>query len=402
MKCLRYIALLLAAVLWTVVNEVGVHAQALQRDTLKYSLYFPQGDETLYYPYRENKVALNAIQARLLQDSTAFVILRISVSPEGGMERNAELAAAREQVIRGWLERCCGVSPEQIVSERYWVDWACLKTRVALLDVPWRERALQVIDLPYPKWILKGMDGGEVWDYLLPSLFPDLRRADVTLLFDSLPEPPAEEVPDEEFVEPDLPEALNDLPSVPAPVIIPRTVLAVKTNVLAIPLANIGVEWAPSPHWSFGLDWYYPWLWRSHTAEGVDYGGKCFQLLAGGLDARYWFNSGKDRLLGPAIGIFGMGGYYDLEWDYHGFQGEFASAGIELIYACPVFKDKLRLEFNLGLGYFFSRAKEYKVYLEGGQAFTEKDMAKDIHFVGPVKGGISLVLPIRSKKGGRL
>ena len=93
-----------------------------------------------------------------------------------------------------------------------------------------------------------------------------------------------------------------------------------------------------------------------------------------------------------------MAGYYDLEWDYHGYQGEFVSGGLDFVYACPVFKDRLRLEFSLALGYLYSRAREYQTYLAGGQAFTEKGMAKDIHFVGPVKAGVSLVLPIRIKK----
>ena len=183
----------------------------------------------------------------------------------------------------------------------------------------------------------------------------------------------------------------------------PRTVLVVKTNALAIPLANVIVEVPLGANYSLSLEWFYPWLWRSHSAKGVDYSGKCVQVLSGCLDARYWFSSQRGRLLGHAAGLFGMGGIYDLEWNYHGYQGNFFSTGVEYIYVCPVFRDKLRLEFSLGLGYLYSRAREYSVYLEGGQAFTEKDMAKDIHFVGPVKGGISLVVPIRTpKKGGRL
>jgi len=177
----------------------------------------------------------------------------------------------------------------------------------------------------------------------------------------------------------------------------PPVAVAVRTNVLAVPLLNLGAEVSLGRHWSLGADLYYPWLRRVKGSEGMDYSGKCVQIMAGGIEPRYWFG-GRDRLAGFGIGLLAMAGYYDLEWDYHGYQGEFVSSGLDFVYACPVFKDRLRLEFSLALGYLYSRAREYQTYLAGGQAFTEKGMAKDIHFVGPVKAGVSLVLPIRIKK----
>ena len=36
--------------------------------------------------------------------------------------------------------------------------------------------------------------------------------------------------------------------------------VAVRTNALAIPLLNLGVEAVVAPHWTVGADAYYPWI----------------------------------------------------------------------------------------------------------------------------------------------
>ena len=181
----------------------------------------------------------------------------------------------------------------------------------------------------------------------------------------------------------------------------PPVAVAVRTNALAIPLLNLGVEAVVAPHWTVGADAYYPWIPRPRQSEGVDYTGRCLQALAGNLEGRYWFDK---ALRGHSIGAFTMAGWYDVEYNFHGYQGGFGSVGIDYLYAIPVFQNKLRLEFSLGLGFFLSRAREYQVYESGGRAYTEKDMAKDITYFGPVKAGVSVVVPIvfSSKRGGGL
>ncbi len=175
----------------------------------------------------------------------------------------------------------------------------------------------------------------------------------------------------------------------------PPVSVAVRTNALAIPLANIGVVLPFERHWSVAADFYYPWLQRSQDHRN------CLQALAGGLEGRYWFS---EALRGHSVGAFVLAGWYDLEYNFHGYQGGFGSIGLDYLYAIPVFKNKMRLEFSLGLGFFLSRAREYRVYESGGRAYTEKDMAKDIGYFGPVKAGVSVVVPIAitRKKGGRL
>lgn len=355
MKSLRYIAILLAVAFWATGRACAVHAQALQRDTLTYTVFFRPGIETVYYPYKTNQAALTELRSLLWRDPSARVSVCVYAAPEGDVFDRGALVQARARILRNWLVSSCGLPASNLEVN---------------LEMDWHQSSepRAVIRIVTPAAEVKQ----ETEEVQAQGFAPELSSLDMPGL-------------------------------VPDPVVTPRTILAVKTNALAIPLANVIVEVPIGAHWSLGLEWFYPWLWRSHTGDGVDYSGKCFQVLSGCLDTRYWFSARRDRLSGHAVGLFGMGGIYDLEWDYHGFQGEFLATGVEYIYVCPVFRDKLRLEFSLGLGYLYSRAREYSVYLEGGQAFTEKDMAKDIHFVGPVKGGISLVVPIRTpKKGGRL
>jgi len=179
----------------------------------------------------------------------------------------------------------------------------------------------------------------------------------------------------------------------------PRTDVALRTNALAIPLANIGVVLPFERHWSVAADFYYPWLQRSQDHRN------CLQALAGGLEGRYWFDrSQNNALLGHSIGIFAMAGRYDIERNYHGYQGLFTSMGVDYLYALPVFHNRMHLEFSLGLGIFLSRAREYQVYEPGGNAYAGKNMAKDIQYLGPVKASVSVVVPIRfnRKRGGEL
>lgn len=124
------------------------------------------------------------------------------------------------------------------------------------------------------------------------------------------------------------------------------------------------------------------------------------QLLAWGVTGRYWLGKGrtyKNRLLGHSVGLGTYIGYYDLERNYTGHQGEFASVCLDYMYAMPVFKNRMHLEFTVGLGYLYSYARPYDVFESGGKAFRE-GYTKNIHWVGPLKAGVSLVVPFYMKR----
>ena len=173
-----------------------------------------------------------------------------------------------------------------------------------------------------------------------------------------------------------------------------KTILALKTNLL-LPLANVGVAVPCGENWSVGANYYYPWVPRNRHHK------ECWQALGWELEGRYWFGRERvqaNRLLGHSIGISAMAGYYDLEQDYSGHQGEFINGSLDYTFAKQIFKKKMHLEFTIGLGYFFSKALEYEVFEDGGKGY-KKGYKKNVTWVGPNKIGIQLVVPI--KAGGK-
>ena len=168
----------------------------------------------------------------------------------------------------------------------------------------------------------------------------------------------------------------------------------IKSNLL-LPLGNVGVEVPIGNSWSVGADFYYPWLKRKSDNKN------CIQALMWNLEGRYWLGKNRtweDVLEGHSVGFNVMAGYYDLEKNYEGYQGEFVNFSFDYTYGMPIFKDKLHLEFTIGLGYFFSQADKYDVFEEGGKGYR-RGYKENFRYLGPNKMGVSIVVPIKS--GGR-
>ena len=166
-------------------------------------------------------------------------------------------------------------------------------------------------------------------------------------------------------------------------------VAAARTNLLS-PLSNVGAEMCINDRWSVEADYYFPWLCRKADHKNA------MQMLAWGVTGRYWLGKNRtytSRLLGHSVGLGAYAGYYDFERNYTGHQGEFVSVCLDYMYAMPVFNNRMHLEFTVGLGYLYSYARPYDVFESGGKAFRE-GYTKNIHWAGPLKAGVSLVVPI--------
>jgi hypothetical protein len=172
-----------------------------------------------------------------------------------------------------------------------------------------------------------------------------------------------------------------------------KIVVAARTNLL-VPALNVGVEVPIGNNWSVGADYYYPWIWPKKDNKN------CFEFLGWGIEGRYWFGKNRtqfNRLQGHSVGVYGYVGYYDFERNFHGHQGEYVNVGVDYTYAMAVGKRKsLHLEFSLGLGYIYSKARKYTVIESQGPLISDK-ITKNIRFFGPTKANISLVVPIFQK-----
>lgn len=171
-------------------------------------------------------------------------------------------------------------------------------------------------------------------------------------------------------------------------------VFAARTNAMAIPLLNAGVEVPIGKHWSVGADYYYPWIWRGKNYQN------CNQLLAFDVEGRYWFEDKKypeqARLLGHSVGAYFGAGYFDFERNWAGHQGEFISTGVDYLYALPLFGGMIHLEFELGLGYIYSRAVPYRFVNQ--ECYLDKNITRHIHWVGPTRAQVSVAVPIHITK----
>lgn len=420
----------------------GLRAQDFQNDTLSLKIYFQRNNSEIDRTFRDNASQMEDFQSSvrtMLNDpmaSVQHVSLRTSASPEGNTAANQRLSEARAAALERFLVDEIGIDRSRLDIDAIGEDWEGLAAIVRTIDAPWRDRALAIIEKT-PVWIrtngrvtdgrknqLKTLDDGEVWQYLDENIFPDLRTAGgaVSLVIrrpvreiiretDTLYVTKTER--DTVFVagEPSelSDEELHDILRQRRDYDISgkKFLLALRTNVLAVPFANVGIEVPIGENWSVGADWYSPWIWREKHNKDIDMNGWCFEFQAADIEARYWFHNSRKkpqaRLLGHSLGAYAAVGHYDFEQDWSGHQGEFWNAGVDYLYAAPIFGGRMHLEFELGVGYIYSDAQPYDCFIAGEKCFRQKGVTKKIRWFGPTRAQVSLVLPIyvNNKKGGK-
>ena len=419
MKNSSFFKILLIAALLLPKGEGGrLAAQEGRTDVLRLSVFFHRGISEIDPDFRNNGVNMRefrrVVEDRLDEGCTVdAVLLRGSASPEGASYDNRALAEARSHALDAWFADTLGLRATLYHREAVGEDWEGLARIIRTLDVPWRDEAVNVIEKT-PEWVVEGgkvvdsrknrlrrVDGGHAWRWLDENVFPELRAVGMsveciishphtprtdTVYIDITPAVPQEWKP----AGPDYSDR--------------RMLFALRTNALAIPFANAGIEIPLGRRWSVGADIYYPWLWRPGHAKGVDDNGVCNELMAADVELRYWFPR-KDmqagqRLLGHSIGLYGAAGYYDFERGWSGHQGEFYNVGLDYLYAAPIFRGRMHLEFELGLGYIWSTARPYDCMEPGGVIYHRKGVTKNISWIGPTRAQISLVVPIYVRKKG--
>ena len=420
----------------------GLRAQDFENDTLSLKVYFQRNHSEIDRNFRDNGVRAEKFKAsvqNMLTDpmaSVQHITLRTSASPEGTTTANQRLSEERAAALERFLVDEIGIDRRYLEINAIGEDWEGLASIVRTLDVPWKDRALAIIEKT-PLWIrtdgrvtdgrknqLKSLDGGEVWNYLDAEVFPELRAAGgaVSLVIrhpireiihetDTLYVTRTER--DTVFMasEPaDLSdEELHDIIRQRRDYDISgkKFLMAVRTNVLAVPFTNVGVEVPVGENWSVGADWYSPWIWREKHSKDIDMRGWCFEFQAADIEARYWFHNSRKkpqaRLLGHSLGAYAAAGHYDFERDWSGYQGEFWNVGVDYLYAAPIFGGRMHLEFELGLGYIHSDAQPYDCFIAGDKCYRQKGVTEKVRWIGPTRAQFSLVVPIyvKNKKGGK-
>ncbi|MFI3280517.1 MAG: DUF3575 domain-containing protein [Rikenellaceae bacterium] len=181
---------------------------------------------------------------------------------------------------------------------------------------------------------------------------------------------------------------------------LPRRVLfAVKTNLLydAVTAVNLEVEVPIGQRYSVAGEWIFPW-WLSDSRQ------RCLEILCGTVEGRYWFGdrSEMELLTGWAAGLYAGVGYYDVEWDGKGYQGENVFAGgLSATYAHSIGRD-LRLEYSMGVGILTTKYRKYTAQWCGNDWNLLRTSRGTKLWFGPTRCRVSLswMLHRADKRGG--
>ena len=382
----------------------------VERDTVRGSvrISFPMSESQIHPEFDGNRRELDSLSRilnRLTVDTTATVLgmdIHGYGSIDGLYRTNERLSRERTDSLVAYIMRRT-VMPSNLVNvgstAEDWDGLAAFVEQATTQQLPHRDGLLRIIfsgRTPDNKeWAMKQMYPAD-YRYLTENCMPKLRRAycqiDYILVRPVVAEPVEEKVDTVEVAEP----IQTIEPAETIQIKETRTLFYLRTNLL-LPLLNVGVELPLGNRWSIAADWYYPWAFRKSDHKN------CFQADGLSLEGRYWFGSKhksgvenkKYRLQGHSVAGFVMAGRYDIERNYSGHQGEYVLGGVDYLWATPIFKGKMHLELSVGVGFFYSWARHYTVYEEGGKAYRDKNFRKRFSYFGPLRASVSLVVPIK-------
>lgn len=166
----------------------------------------------------------------------------------------------------------------------------------------------------------------------------------------------------------------------------------IKTNLLydAVLMPSLEVEYRINNRWSAAVEGNMAW-WH-HNGEH-----KYYQLATIIPEVRYWFRP-QGKRHGHYVGLFGGGGWYDLENGGRGYKGEGGMVGVSYGYQFPVGK-YFAFEAGIGAGFMTTQYEEY-LPMDGHYVYQQTSRT---NYFGPLKLKFAWVWNIGrwiEKKGG--
>lgn len=387
-------------------EQTAVNAQRVQK---RYNIFFRINSPVIEREFQGNSHTLDQmkqdIDTTLAHDGNVpdSLLILSTASPDGSYKFNKWLAGARaESTEKLLLEMFPEFKDAKIVVKFLEEDWDGLRQVLRQHpEFPQREQMLAIIDndseIDDKEQALRACKLG--WRYLVNNYIYALRNSSITI---SVIGPP------DEFTraEPVIPVetysytpryTVEDTPIPPyygeKPIEWRKMIFEPRMNLFA-PGLNVGLEFPIKDNWSVGIDYYYPWA--------VSAGNKwCFELIGGFVDAKYWFPGSKyewtrtERLQGHAVGVYAGLGYYDFQDIDNGNQGEYIDMGVDYTFALPIADNRLRLEFNIGLGFMRTWYRPYHPSSDYEDLIKEPGIKyQATNFFGPTRAGVSLAIPI--------
>ena len=399
--------------------EDGVQPASVQpaKDTVKRAI--PTSTEAVFFDlnsvsvdrnYGTNGEALDElislIESRGTDEIESIEILA-KTSPDGTVTVNERCAKQRGQAVYDYIVARYPELKNKVTVRSAGEAWEDLKAAVESdeeLSDSSRSKILSIIVSPAdPDEKEARMRELPEWEHLLNEVFPSLRNARAEVKHKEAPAEPAMPtaqpaditVDDEPIVVADTTLRLTEdvLNIAPAPAVkYPR--FAVSTNLVYDLFGvtdgfrftpNVSLEFPIGNKWSTFIDYAFPW-W---VTKGNN---QAWQILKWDIGSRYWLSRHNakvpmDILSGHFVGIDLGAGYYDIEPEHKGWQGEFQTVGIEYGYAWKL-GQAWRLDAYVGAGWL---GTHYRYYVGDS---TDQHLLYRNHgkmtWLGPTKAGISI------------
>lgn len=412
-------------------------------------VFFQTGKAALDTAFRENGATLQSfcdeVNALLADQGTILeaVLVETGASPEGGAQLNDRLSMERARSVRTWLLANLPLNASQVKAYSVGADWEGLWHAVWNSSSDYRQKILNAITASgvredhtpeaQAKCIrdLKEIEGGRAWRWLSEKVFPDLRAGAGTIRCVITRKGDREKdtlVIQHYYQGPDAEWYLDEASRMAAVAATTRVLdmtekkpkgfrsdslwrtpaVAFRTNLL-LPLMNVGIEVPLGNRWSIAADLSAPWAWRQWTNKIFTPQMECYQAMSFSLEGRFWFgvshsrkkSYGKYRLLGHSLALIAQGGYYDIEHNGLGRQGEFGAIGIDYMFAVPLGKKaSTHMEFDIAVGYMSTAWRGYLVPENDTRLIGNYD-DKGWHGPVPMRLGVRLVVPIFKKEGSK-
>ena len=167
---------------------------AVANDTIRrVMIYFDANDAGVNSCYKSNNQAIATLDSLLSGNlGTKYVTalnVKTFVSPDGNESYNRGLAARRNDSIKEFLQRYnSDVSVDKIHFFSEGEDWSEFRKLVASdSNLPDREEVLMLIDyhkndIDKRKRLLRKLNRGIAYRYIVHNIFPELRRSVITIV----------------------------------------------------------------------------------------------------------------------------------------------------------------------------------------------------------------------------
>ena len=347
---------------------VSTHADPLQQDTTILFRFVP-GNKVFYSPYKGNDEAIR-LAAELIKQhraeidsGKAYLMIRGFCGSFNSKEANLAAAKERSNHVKSWFITHYGMKEENYRTRNSTYSYNGIKDIVAIIG-------------------LEYVDG---YDPLAEQRAEQARRDSLERLrADSLA---ALELERAEALRREREQAdslarieearrkreADSLAMLPERIYV-ETPWYIKSNLLydAVLMPSLEVEYRFSEHWSAAVEGNMAW-WHNNGKH------KYYQLATIIPEAGYWFKpQGKRR--GHYLGLFGGGGWYDLENGGRGYKGEGGMVGLSYGYMFPIGK-YFALEAGLGVGFMTAKYEEY-LPIDGHYVYQQTERT---NYFGPLK-----------------